>query len=129
MIPNRKEAVYTPVGTAVMEWQRCGVVHTGGVLSLPDPPNPGAPPINYRVNIYHPRVRPTDHFQWARITLKIFDDCKGRSFDGDTRTILYSPRESPTAKDILDGLVFDYSSEQWRMRELKSGPTRTVKTR
>lgn len=127
MIPYRKEALYTPAGTAVMEWRLCGIDNTYGALSLPDPTNPSAPPINYWVSIYHPKPRPTDTFRWAQIVFQIFDDCKGRSFDIGMRTILYSPRESLTAKNVFDSLTIN-SSRQWQMRELKSGQTRTVKT-
>lgn len=128
MISNR-EVVDTWAGTAVMEWQRPrGAIHTGGVLSLPDPTKPSAPPINYQVSIFQTRPQPTDIFYWARVTFEIFDDCKGRSFDGGTgRTIKSFLHEPLTIRHVLDCLMVDSSG--WRLFGLESGPTRTARTR
>lgn len=114
MIHNR-EVVDTRAGTAVMEWQRPrGAIHTGGVLSLPDPTKPSASPINYRVSIFQSEPQPTDIFRWARVTFEIFDDCKGRSFDGGTgRTIRYPLHDPLTIRDVLDCLTVDSSG--WRL--------------
>ena len=128
MIHNR-ESVDTRAGTAVMEWLKPrGAIHTGGVLALPDPTKPTASPINYRVSIFQPEPQPTDIFRWVRVTFEVFDDCKGRSFDGGTgRTIRYPLRDSLTIRDVLDCLTVDSSG--WRLLGLESGPTRTVTTR
>lgn len=128
MISNR-EVVDTWAGTAVMEWQRPrGAIHTGGILSLPDPTKPSAPPINYQVSIFQTRPQPTDIFYWARVTFEIFDDCKGRSFDGGTgRTIKSFLHEPLTISHVLDCLMVDSSG--WRLFGLESGPTRTARTR
>lgn len=128
MISNR-EVVDTWAGTAVMEWQRPrGAIHTGGILSLPDPTKPSAPPINYQVSIFQTRPQPTDIFYWARVTFEIFDDCKGRSFDGGTgRTIKSFLHEPLTIRHVLDCLMVDSSG--WRLFGLESGPTRTARTR
>lgn len=86
---RNRETVDTRAGIAVMEWQRPrDAIHTGGVLSLPDPTKPSASPIKYRVSIFQPKPQPTDIFHWVRVAFEIFDDCKGRSFDGGTaRTV------------------------------------------
>lgn len=128
MISNR-EAVDTRAGTAVMEWQRPrGAIHTGGILSLPDPTKPSAPPIKYRVGIFQTRPQPTDIFHWVRVTFEIFDDCKGRSFDGGTgRTVRGFLHEPLTISHVLDCLMVDSSG--WQLFGLESGPTGTVKTR
>lgn len=129
MMFSNREVADTRAGTAVMEWQRPrGVIHTGGVLSLPDPTKPSASPINYRVSIFQTRPQPTDIFRWVRVTFEIFDDCKGRSFDGGTaRTVRCFLHEPLTISHVLDCLMVDSSG--WRLFGLESGPTRTVNTR
>lgn len=128
MISNR-EVVDTRAGTAVMEWLRPrGAIHTGGVLSLPDPTKPSAPPINYRVSIVQLEPQPTSIFRRVRVTFEIFDDCKGRSFDGGTNMTIKRALHDPlTISDVLGGLTVNSSG--WRLFWLESGPTRTVKTR
>lgn len=129
MMFSNREVADTRAGTAVMEWQRPrGDIHTGGILSLPDPTKPSAPPINYQVSIFQTRPQPTDIFYWARVTFEIFDDCKGRSFDGGTgRTIKSFLHEPLTIRHVLDCLMVDSSG--WRLFGLESGPTRTARTR
>lgn len=118
MIHNR-EAVDARAGTAVMEWQRPrGDIHTGGVLSLPDPTKPSAPPINYRVSIVQLEPQPTSIFRRVRVTFEIFDDCKGRSFDGGTNMTIKRALHDPlTISDVLGGLTVNSSG--WRLLELK----------
>ena len=120
MMFSNREVVDTRSGTAVMEWQRPrGAIHTGGVLSLPDPTKPSAPPINYRVSIFQTEPQPTDFFRRVRVTFEIFDDCKGRSFDGGTgRTIKRALHDPLTIRDVLGFLAVN-SSGQWRLRVLK----------
>lgn len=129
MMFSNREVVDTWAGTAVMEWQRPrGAIHTGGILSLPDPTKPSAPPIKYRVGIFQTRPQPTDIFHWVRVTFEIFDDCKGRSFDGGTgRTVKGFLHEPLTISHVLDCLMVDSSG--WQLFGLESGPTRTAQTR
>lgn len=118
MIHNR-EVVDTRAGTAVMEWQRPrGAIHTGGVLSLPDPTKPSASPIKYRVSIFQLEPQPTSIFRRVRVTFEIFDDCKGRSFDGGTNMTIKRALHDPlTISDVLGCLTV--SSSGWRILELK----------
>lgn len=129
MMFSNREVVDTRAGTAVMEWQRPrGAINTGGVLSLPDPTKPSAPPIKYRVSIVQLEPQPTSIFRRVRVAFEIFDDCKGRSFDGGTaRTVRCFLHEPLTISHVLDCLMVDSSG--WRLFGLESGPTRTVKTR
>ena len=117
---RNRETVDMRAGTAVMEWQRPrGAIHTGGVLSLPDPTKPGASPINYHVSIFQTEPQPTDFFRRVRVIFEIFDDCKGRSFDGGTgRTIKRALHDPLTISDVLGFLAVN-SSGQWRLRVLK----------
>ena len=116
---RNREVVDTRAGTAVMEWQRPrGAIHTGGVLSLPDPTKPSAPPINYRVSIVQSEPQPTSIFRRVRVTFEIFDDCKGRSFDGGTgRTIKRALHDPVTISDVLGCLTVNSSG--WRILELE----------
>lgn len=129
MMFSNREVADTRAGTAVMEWQRPrGDIHTGGILSLPDPTKPSAPPIKYRVSIVQLEPQPTSIFRRVRVTFEIFDDCKGRSFDGGTgRTVRGFLHEPLTISHVLDCLMVDSSG--WQLFGLESGPTRTVKTR
>lgn len=119
MMFSNREVADTRAGTAVMEWQRPrGDIHTGGILSLPDPTKPSAPPIKYRVSIVQLEPQPTSIFRRVRVTFEIFDDCKGRSFDGGTNmTIKRALHEPLTISHVLDCLMVDSSG--WRLLELK----------
>lgn len=102
-----------------MEWQRPrGAIHTGGILSLPDPTKPSAPPIKYRVSIVQLEPQPTSIFRRVRVTFEIFDDCKGRSFDGGANMTIKRALHDPLdIRDILGGLTVNSSG--WRLLELK----------
>lgn len=119
MMFSNREVADTRAGTAVMEWQRPrGAINTGGILSLPDPTKPSASPINYRVSIVQLEPQPTDIFRWVRVTFEIFDDCKGRSFDGGTNMTIKRALHDPlTISHVLDCLMVDSSG--WRLLELK----------
>lgn len=119
MMFSNREVVDTRAGTAVMEWQRPrGAIHTGGVLSLPDPTKPSAPPINYRVSIFQLEPQPTSIFRKVRVTFEIFDDCKGRSFDGGTNVTIKRALHGPlTISDVLGCLTVNSSG--WWLLELE----------
>lgn len=119
MMFSNREVVDTRAGTAVMEWQRPrGAIHTGGILSLPDPTKPSAPPIKYRVSIVQLEPQPTSIFRRVRVTFEIFDDCKGRSFDGGANMTIKRALHDPLdIRDILGGLTVNSSG--WRLLELK----------
>lgn len=119
MMFSNREVAGTRAGTAVMEWQRPrGDIHTGGILSLPDPTKPSAPPIKYRVSIVQLEPQPTSIFRRVRVTFEIFDDCKGRSFDGGTNMTIKRALHDPLdIRDILGGLTVNSSG--WRLLELK----------
>ena len=119
MMFSNREVADTRAGAAVMEWQRPrGDIHTGGILSLPDPTKPSAPPIKYRVSIVQLEPQPTSIFRRVRVTFEIFDDCKGRSFDGGTNMTIKRALHDPLdIRDILGGLTVNSSG--WRLLELK----------